>query len=53
MIFSCSSGSPRWQKAPHAKNAWLGKNHNLVGIEHRPNELDDRRFINHRKGDTV
>jgi len=37
----------------HAKSAGLGKIPNRVGIEHRPDEIDDRRFIGHWEGDTV
>ncbi|MBB3185625.1 IS30 family transposase [Halomonas fontilapidosi] len=36
-----------------AKSAGLGKISNRVGIEHRPAEADDRRFIGHGEGDTV
>nr|WP_016856321.1 IS30 family transposase [Halomonas smyrnensis] len=36
-----------------AKSAGLGKIPNRVGIEHRPAEVDDRRFIGHWEGDTV
>jgi IS30 family transposase len=31
----------------------LGKIPNRVGIEHRPDEFDDRRFIGDWEGDTV
>ncbi|MDO6671336.1 IS30 family transposase [Cobetia amphilecti] len=31
----------------------MGKIPNRVGIEHRPDEVDDRRFIGHWEGDTV
>ena len=37
----------------HAKSAGLGKIPNRAGIEHRPDEIDDRRFIGHWEGDTV
>ncbi len=37
----------------HAKSAGLGKIPNRVGIEHLPDEIDDRRFIGHWEGDTV
>ena len=36
-----------------AKSAGLGKIPNRVGIERRPAEVDDRRFIGHWEGDTV
>jgi len=36
-----------------AKSAGLGKIPNRVGIEHRPTEVDNRRFIGHWEGDTV
>ena len=36
-----------------AKSARLGKIPNRVGIEHRPAEVDDRRFIGRWEGDTV
>ena len=36
-----------------AKSAGLGKIPNRVGIEHRPAEINDRRFIGHWEGDTV
>ncbi len=36
-----------------AKSAGLGKIPNWVGIEHRPAEVDDRRFIGHWEGVTV
>ncbi|MDR5873725.1 IS30 family transposase [Halomonas janggokensis] len=36
-----------------AKSAGLGKIPNRMGIEHRPAEVDDRRFIGHWEGDTV
>ncbi|WP_457851510.1 IS30 family transposase [Cobetia amphilecti] len=35
----------------HAKSAGLGKIPNRVGIEHRPDVVDDRRFIGHWEGD--
>ncbi|UBU49914.1 IS30 family transposase [Cobetia amphilecti] len=31
----------------------MGKTPNRVGIEHRPDKIDDRRFIGHWEGDTV
>ncbi|WP_258801679.1 IS30 family transposase [Halomonas sp. DQ26W] len=36
-----------------AKSAGLGMIPNRVGIEHRPAEVDDRRFIGHWEGDTL
>ncbi|MFG6159528.1 IS30 family transposase [Halomonas sp. 1390] len=36
-----------------AKSAGLGKIPNRLGIEHRPAEVNDRRFIGHWEGDTV
>ena len=43
----------RSQHRAQAKSAGLGKIPNRVGIEHRPSETDERRFIGHWEGDTV